>query len=245
MSIIGKLVLYFLALKNSLGLLIMPGMSVASNISMASQAFSAFLTIICLIVWSICSTQPTDWWLYALLFSTMMPNLVWKFMNSFDLKYGLLLLGTLGQSKIAVDAFNALITDLDVSLLRILTTGNFDVISTSKNEWSSNMKRSNSNNVHRDKGISLANTGSLLFSFCVLLAYVIRFYRNFDILIYSSPKTESLVFNLVLSTPKWPSCSFSRISCLHCFGMIILVLLALYHPLFQVHLCNSNIQVNF
>ena len=70
MSIIGKLVRYFLPFDNLLGLLFTPGMSVVLNMSTASQAFSAFLIIICLMVCTMCSILPTDWWLYGLNFST-------------------------------------------------------------------------------------------------------------------------------------------------------------------------------
>ena len=46
----GKFVLYFLAFNNSLGLLLMPGMSVALNINMANHTLFRFLVIICFTV---------------------------------------------------------------------------------------------------------------------------------------------------------------------------------------------------
>ena len=95
MSIMGRPVLNFLPFKISLGLLFTPGMSVAPNMSMASQVSSVFLIIICFMVWTILSTLPTDWWLYALDFSMDTLNFAWNSLNSWDLKQGPLSVSTL------------------------------------------------------------------------------------------------------------------------------------------------------
>ena len=59
-QLLVRFVLYLQPFRISLGLLLIPGMSVAWNISMASQVLSAFLVIICFMVCTICSTLPTD-----------------------------------------------------------------------------------------------------------------------------------------------------------------------------------------
>ena len=95
MSIMGKFVLNFLPLRILLGLLLIPGISVALNMNIASHVFSAFLFMICFIVWTILSTLPIDWWLYALDFSTVMLSFSWNSTNFLDLKHGPLAVNTL------------------------------------------------------------------------------------------------------------------------------------------------------
>ena len=68
----------FLIFNSSTGLLLILGIHVALKISIANHVFSGFLVIIWLTVWTILSTGPTDWWLYALEFSvlTLIPKLL-------------------------------------------------------------------------------------------------------------------------------------------------------------------------
>ena len=51
--IMGKFVLYFQHFNISAGLLLIPGMSVVLNMSIASHAWSVFFIIECIIVWTI------------------------------------------------------------------------------------------------------------------------------------------------------------------------------------------------
>ena len=88
-SMVGKFVLYFLPFIKSPGLLFMPGISVALNISITNQAFSAFLVMICF--YSVDHMFNTPYRLVvvcAVFFSTVIPSFMWKFVNSSALKQG-------------------------------------------------------------------------------------------------------------------------------------------------------------
>ena len=125
-------------------------------------------------------------------------------MNSSDLKHDPLSLRTLlGNPKSQYIPLSALRIDLVDSLLRMLTTGNLDVMSTaSKKECLSIVNKSNSYNVHGNMGISQVSTESLLFLFAFSWHMSQVFTRVWISLLIPGQKTKSLALNLVLSTPK-------------------------------------------